>query len=318
LTDVLILSAGRRVSLFRAFAAAATERGLSVATADMRPEMSSACQVSGHSFTLPHVRSEEYANALERCCRDNGVRLVIPTIDTELPILADLRPRFAAFGCMLAVSSPEIIAACADKRLTRSFFDRHRLHSPAIFDPGQLAYPLIVKPYDGSLSAGISILHTPEQLTAAHLAEPRNIFCRYLDPSDYQEFTCDAYYDRDGVMRCIVPRLRVEVRGGEVSKGRTVRNNIVEYLKERIGILEGALGCLTIQVMRHRETGEIFLIEVNARFGGGYPLTAGSGATYHAWLIDEHLRNQSVGDFFDDWESDLLMLRYDGEVFVRG
>ena len=317
MVDILILSAGRRVSLYRLFAEAAAARGLSVATADMNPEMSSACRVSDLSFQLPHVRSENYATMLEECCRQHGVRLVIPTIDTELPVLALLKSRFASFGCTLAVSALPVIEACGDKRKTVSFFAPYGLRSPAVMDVPNLSYPLIVKPYDGSLSAGISILRNPDELTPAHLSEPRNMFCEYLEPDAHDEFTCDAYYDRQGHMRCVVPRLRVEVRGGEVSKGQAVRNNIVPHLRERIGRIEGALGCLTIQVMRHRETEEISLIEVNPRFGGGYPLTARSGGRYHEWLIDEHLQDKAIPDF-DDWQDDLLMLRYDAEVFVGG
>lgn len=317
MADVLILSAGRRVSLFRAFAKSAAAHGMTVAAADMNPKMSSACQVSDMSFQLPHVRSPDYADALEDCCRRNNVRLVIPTIDTELPVLASLRSRFADFGCTLVVSETTVIDACADKRKTASFFAPHGLQSPQLYDPASLSYPLIVKPYDGSLSAGISIVRDQSALTPAHLAEPRNIFCAYLDPVDYEEFTCDAYYDRGGVMRCMVPRLRVEVRGGEVAKGKTVHNNIVAHLMERVGRIDGALGCLTIQVMRHRETAEIFLIEVNARFGGGYPLTAQSGARYHEWLIDEHLLNKPIAQY-GDWQDGLIMLRYDAEVFVGG
>ncbi|ODU27607.1 ATP-grasp domain-containing protein [Sphingopyxis sp. SCN 67-31] len=315
MADVLLLSAGRRVSLFRGVAKAAEARGLSVATADMNPDMSAACQVSGQSFRLPHVRSDEYLAALEDCCRRNGVRLVIPTIDTELPVLASLRSHFATFGCFLAVSEAPVIDACADKRKTISFFEPYGLRSPMLYDPAHLAYPLIVKPYDGSLSVGISVVRAPEDLTAAHLAEPRNIFCQYLDPAEFEEYTCDAYYDRSGAMRCVVPRLRIEVRGGEVAKGRAVRNNIVAHLKDRIGQIDGAVGCLTIQVMRHRETSEIFLIEVNPRFGGGYPLTARSGARYHEWLIDEYLMGAAIPDY-DDWRDGLMMLRYDAEVFV--
>lgn len=315
MADILILSAGRRVSLFRAFAEAAFARGLTVATADMNPGMSSACQVSATSFRLPHVRSADYIDALEDCCRREQVRLVVPTIDTELPVLASLRSRFAAFGCTLAVSSEQMIDACGDKRKTVAFFARYGLRSPEVFEPAQFSYPLIVKPFDGSLSAGISVLHSADELTQAHLAEPRNMFCEYLEPADHEEYTCDAYYDVQGVMRCVVPRLRVEVRGGEVAKGRTVRNNIVAYLRDRVGQMDGALGCLTIQVMRHRETGSISLIEVNPRFGGGYPLTAQSGGRYHEWLIDEHLLGNTIPDF-DGWRDQLLMLRYDAEIFV--
>lgn len=317
MTDILILSAGRRVSLARLFRQAATQHGLSVTTADMRPSMSSACRDGSDWIELPSVRSPDYPKALEDYCRNSGVRLIVPTIDTELPLLAQLKERFASFNCMIAVSDRALITHCADKRMTGALFEPMGLKMPRQMDIEALSYPLIVKPFDGSLSAGISILRDSAELTQAHLSNPRNMFCQYLEPEDYQEFTCDAYFDCEGRIRCVVPRLRIEVRGGEVAKGQTVRNEIVPFLVEQLTRLPGAVGCLTIQIMRHRQSGELFLIEVNARFGGGYPLTAQAGARYHQWLIDEYILGQKVGNF-DEWQDRLLMLRYDAEIFVDG
>ena len=315
MTDILILSAGRRVSLVRLFRQAAAQRGLTLAAADMRPLMSSACQDGGDWVELPSVRSSDYPRLLEDYCRSAGVQLVVPTIDTELPLLAQLKGRFSGFGCLIAVSELDFINHCADKRLTGALFEPMGLAMPHQMGVEALSYPLIVKPYDGSLSVGISVLRNSAELTPAHLDNPRNMFCQYLEPEDYQEFTCDAYFDREGRIRCVVPRLRIEVRGGEVAKGQTVRNEIVPFLFKHLTHLPGAIGCLTIQIMRHRTSGEMFLIEVNARFGGGYPLTAQAGGRYHEWLIDEHILGRTINDY-DAWQDRLLMLRYDAEIFV--
>jgi len=316
-TDILILSAGRRVSLTRLFRQAAIPHGLKVATADMRPAMSSACQDGDEWIELPNVRDPDYSMQLENYCREAGVRLVVPTIDPELPLLANLKARFAAFGCTIAVSDLALVEPCADKRLTGSLFEPRGLKMPRRMEIEALSYPLIIKPYDGSLSAGIAILRNPAELTQALLDNPRNMFYQYLEHADHDEFTCDAYFDRTNHIRSVVPRLRIEVRGGEVSKGQTVRNDIVPFLTERLAHLPGAVGCLTIQIMRHRETGEKYLIEVNARFGGGYPLTARSGANYHQWLIEEYVLNRAIGDY-TAWQDQLTMLRYDAEIFVHG
>lgn len=314
--EILILSAGRRVSLLRGFEKSAQEYGLKVSAADMNPVMSSACQLAAKAFTLPRNDSPEYHAALRDYCIQNDVRLVVPTLDTELLRLSTMREEFAAFGCTIVVSETELIAACRDKRETAAYFDRYGLKSPALFDPNALQFPVLVKPYDGSLSAGIHILRSSDELTPEILENRKNIFCAYLEPHDFEEFTCDAYFNREGEIRCVVPRLRLEVRGGEVSKGRTVKNDIVPFLFSRLAQLAGARGCLTIQIMRHRKTGELFLIEVNPRFGGGYPLTAQCGAVYHKWLIDEYVIEREV-PIFDTWTDNLTMLRYDAEVFVE-
>jgi carbamoyl-phosphate synthase large subunit len=71
-----------------------------------------------------------------------------------------------------------------------------------------------------------------------------------------------------------------------------------------------------LQLFRHKQKAEYFGIEINARFGGGFPLTYSSGANYPGWIIREYFLNEPPPRF-DQWEENLLMLRYDEEVFVR-
>jgi carbamoyl-phosphate synthase large subunit len=316
MTEILILSAGRRVSLLRSFQAAADKYDIVVTAADMDPSMSSACQVARKHIRLPHVDSKNYADALLSYCANHDVRMVVPTIDTELATLASLSGKLAGVGCAAVVSDPELIDVCRDKRKTAIFFKQFGIKSPEIFSLQNAPFPVFVKPYDGSLSKGAVAVHALAELTSGMTSNPKNIYCEYLDPAEHDEYTCDAYFDSDGTIQCVVPRLRLEVRGGEVSKGRTSRNNIVPFLMDKLRHLPGARGCLTIQIMRCKTAGTLYLIEVNPRFGGGYPLTARSGAAYHTWLIDEYLHTKRIAEY-NDWTHDLTMLRYDAEIFIE-
>ena len=313
MSAILILSAGRRVSLVRAFRAAADERR--VLAADMAPRMSAACHVADAAFMLPHCLDREYPDALEALCREQQVALVVPTIDTELAGLAALRERFAAFGCTLVVSDSDFVAACRDKVRTAAHFAALDVASPDIYPVDALRFPALSKPIDGSLSKDVEVLRSLADLQPRHRDNPRLMFARYLDHAVHEEFTCDAYYDAAHVLRCVVPRRRIEVRGGEVSKARAEKNDLLGLFADKLAHLPGARGCLTIQFMRHRDTGEAWLIECNPRFGGGYPLTAAAGAHYHRWLIEEYLEGESIASF-DGWNDGRTMLRYDGEVLL--
>ena len=313
--EILILSAGRRVSLVRSFQTAALAHGLTVTTADMNPAMSSACNIADKQLKLPHVQSDIYAEQLIAYCSQNDVRLVIPTIDTELAVLASLRAELALCGCAAIVCNSDLISICRDKRKTAAFFDGFGIRSPLLYTSENIQFPLFIKPYDGSLSSGAMVIHSIDEITPKILANSKNIYCEYLDHSRFAEYTCDAYFNAAGDIKCVVPRLRLEVRGGEVSKGKTERNNIVAFLFKKLSHLQGARGCLTIQIMRNIETGDLYLVEINPRFGGGYPLTAQAGAVYHSWLIEEYVKGETIARY-DGWQDGLNMLRYDAEVFI--
>ena len=79
--------------------------------------------------------------------------------------------------------------------------------------------------------------------------------------------------------------------------------------------LPGARGPMNIQCFLDVD-GTIAIIEINARFGGGYPLAHQAGARFTDWLLDEQ-EGRSVG-CYDGWTDDLAMLRYDEAVFTTG
>jgi carbamoyl-phosphate synthase large subunit len=113
-----------------------------------------------------------------------------------------------------------------------------------------------------------------------------------------------------------VPRLRLETRGGEVSKGVTVRNRaVIDAARQVVHALPGARGVLNIQIFYDEVARQANVIEINPRFGGGYPLTHQAGAPMATWLLEEALGLPcSARD--DQWREGVVMLRYDDAVFV--
>lgn len=315
--NVLLLSAGRRVELVQIF-----KEGLArhipqakVFATDFRPELSSACQIADRAFKAPRVTATEYINYLLDLCGQQSIGMLIPTIDTELNVLALNRERFEDIGVHIVISSPELVAACRDKRKTADIFDRLQISQPAIYSRDDLHFPCFCKPYDGSCSVGAQPLESAEMLTSELLENEKNMFMELIG-KNYREYTIDAYYDRSSKLTCLVPRERIEVRGGEVSKSATRKNFVYDYLYARLPLLEGARGCITVQVFADPKTESIKALEINPRFGGGFPLTEAAGADYPDWLIREYFLNECI-PYFDDWESDLLMLRYDAKVIVH-
>ncbi|RYG28811.1 MAG: ATP-grasp domain-containing protein [Chitinophagaceae bacterium] len=207
--------------------------------------------------------------------------------------------------------------SCRDKRQINRFFQSAGIEIPREIYKNEPEFPLFIKPFDGSLSADTFLVRSRDQLTHEQLSNPRFMFMEYIDKENYDEFTVDMYYDRNNNLKCIVPRKRMLVRAGEINKGLTCKNVIVEYLKDKLENIPGAVGCLTLQLFLHKTSNRIVAIEINPRFGGGFPLSYQAGANYPLWLINEYFLNQEIS-YTDGWENNLLMLRYDDEVIVHG
>src|SRR5690554_347194 len=163
-SNVLVLSAGRRVELVQAFQQALQRYfpESKVFTTDLRPELSAACQIADLSFKAPRVTAPEYTDFLYELCVKNNIGLVVPTIDTELQVLANSRDRFESSGINLIISSPELIAVCRDKRKTAETYARLNITQPKIYERTNITFPCFCKPYDGSCSIGRSEEHASE------------------------------------------------------------------------------------------------------------------------------------------------------------
>lgn len=316
--NILITSAGQRVSLVRAFQHELRNRypDAKVFTVDMQPQLSPACNISDKYFTVKRVTDPQYIPELLELCRRENIRMIVPTIDTELKVLSENIHVFDEAGIHCVVSANGFVNACRDKRLIHDFFQDHNIEIPREVDKTAPTFPLFIKPYDGSLSVDTYIIRSQEELTSYHLGNPKLMFMEYLDKNDYDEYTVDMYYGRDHKVKCIVPRKRLLVRAGEINKGLTCKNHLVTYLLERLGTIGGAVGCLTTQVFAAKNTDRVIGIEINPRFGGGFPLSYRAGANYPGWLIDEYYAGHTI-DYTDSWEDRLLMLRYDDEVLVH-
>jgi carbamoyl-phosphate synthase large subunit len=319
MNNILITSAGRRVSLVRMFKRELKHSfpGAKLFTADADPLLSAACYESDGAFKVIKNDAKGYIKELLALCLAHGIKIIVPTIDTGLQILADNKQLFEENGITLLTCSSKFVEVCRDKRKTCLFFTEKGIDSPEIYDRDDLRFPLFIKPYDGSMSIDTFFVETANKLSEQHLSNEKFMFMEYIDNSKFNEFTVDMYYDKSNQLRCLVPRKRIEVRGGEINKGVTVKGYVFDFLKKKLQFIEGACGCVTLQLFYNPVTNDIKALEINPRFGGGYPLSYLAGANYPKNIISEYLLNSEVKPF-DDWEDNLLMLRYDDEILVHG
>lgn len=318
--NILITSAGRRVSLIKAF-----QKELKklfpdgkVFAADAEPSLSAACQIADGYFKVPRFDSPNYISSLIEQCKKLNIGLILPTIDTGLADLAQNRHLLTENGIQPVVSSFEFINVCRDKRDIHDYFKANGIRVALEYSRDNFKLPMFLKPYDGSRSVDTYIIKNKESLRDIHFSNEKLMFLEYLDPMDYEEFTCDLYYDKSHILKCVVPRKRIEVRDGEVNKGVTQHNELVPFIRQHLGYIEGAVGCLTAQFFKHKTDNSIYGIEINPRFGGGYPLSYLAGANFPKWIIEEYLLGKKIDESFDCWETDLLMIRYDDEILVHG
>jgi carbamoyl-phosphate synthase large subunit len=317
---LLVSCVGRRVELLQAFRAAAKRLGVKLTligsdTTATAPALSCADK----PVLVPPIEDAGYIPALLETARKHRVNALMPTIDTDLVSISQHREEFQDAGCLPLIADLEVVNICRDKILTHEFLTEHGIDTPETYTPEQLdairdhRFPYFIKPRYGSASLRVHKIEDEVDLNyfVQRVREP--IIQEFVDGLEH---TLDVYVGLTGEPRCVVPRARWQVRGGEVSKGVVVKDRkIMDAGRELVEALGRSVrGVVTLQCIvtaDHR----IRFIEINPRFGGGAPLGIAAGADYPAWLIQE-LLGETPKIQFDGFRHGLCMLRYDWSVFI--
>lgn len=313
--NVLITAIGKRVQLLNYL-----RRSLNIVGIDCS-SLNAAKNFVDKFYEVPNCTDESYIIEIIKICKIENVDLIIPLYEKEFEVLENNREKFKSIGVEILLSSKEIIEICNDKISTHKFFKENNIISPTSYSKKQIQsridnnqdidYPLIIKPINGMGSIDVFKVNNSYEL---------KFFLNYVNYPIIQsfiegtEYTIDILLDLDANIISLVPRVRIEVRSGEVSKSRVEKNiKIIKKTEELIYKLKkygDIKGPLTIQCIVN-DSG-IYFIEINCRFGGGVPLSFESGIDYGNY-IKKMYDGESIERIYNFKE--LTMIRYDFAVY---
>jgi carbamoyl-phosphate synthase large subunit len=309
----LLSSAGRRGHLVMILRETCVEMGGGGVIAIDASPLSAAGLLADKFEVVPQADDPAFIDHVLDICDRHSIQHVIPTVDPELLVYAAARARFEAHGCQAWVSSPDVVALGTDKWLLHNWLTAHdfsvpdtvEVRNPAV---ASLEGPVFAKPRSGSSSIGLTRGDSVSSLRLDALSDDFIVQC--LAPG--YEVTVDFAVDASGRLRGMGARRRIEVRAGEVSKAVTIDHKRLRSEIERFAAqLPGPFGVLNVQVFVDDESNSVYFIELNPRFGGGYPLSWQAGARFPPLLAETE-----QADFLrQDARPGVVMLRFDQAVF---
>jgi carbamoyl-phosphate synthase large subunit len=310
--NVLLTAGSRRVPLVNAFRRAVAPLGGRVITTDVNA-LSPAVLAADHAYRVPLAADPDYLPSLLHICREEGVGLLVPTIDDELETIGGARDLFAQGGTYVAASSVETVAVCNDKYRTCVHLRERGIAAAASWLPDELPeglqMPLFVKPRHGRGGIGAFAVRNARELAFFLEYVEKPVVQEFLDAP---EFTIDMLCDR-GRPLSIVPRERVVIRSGVMDRGRTVKDAALLELGRACASVLEFHGAVNIQCRMVAGVPSVF--EINPRFSGGIPLTIEAGADFPRMLVQLALGRPvapCIGQFVDG----LWMTSYEASMFV--
>ena len=283
---ILFTSVGRRVELVQAFKKAAEELkiNLTIIGADIAKD-APALFYCDETKIVYKIREAGYIPQLLEICEKEKVDCLIPTIDTDLLLLAENKERFEAVGTKVLISAVDKVKICRDKNYTSDYFVSLGLKTALSvncleeFEKGMqtgfFRFPAFIKPKDGSSSINAYKVENIEELEFYAEKIEDYIIQPFISG---REFTIDIFCDYEGNPVYITPRERLAVRAGEVLKTRITQDDVM--IAEMLKLIADYKPCgqITVQLIQDAGTGDNYYIEINPRFGGGAPLSIKAGA----------------------------------------
>lgn len=315
--NILILSVGRRVELAKCFKEAAKLANIDskIITADIS-NTAPATYFGDKNYIIPRIGEENYVESIIDICNKENIKLIIPTIDTELTIMAENKEFIEdKTEAKVLISDKRVIDICRNKKNTNKFFEENNFGAPREIilkdiEEENYQFPLFIKPLDGSSSINTFKVNNEKELMFFREYIKNPIIQEYIEGKEY---TIDAFIDFDGQPITIVPRERIATRSGEISKGRIVKDReLINEVKKVIEVLK-PIGHITFQCMKTNDG--IKFIEINPRFGGGAPMSIKAGANtplnLYKLLLGEEL------SYNEDYEDNMIALRFDDSIFIN-
>lgn len=283
---ILFTSIGRRVELVQAFRKAADELQieLTIIGADVT-EDAPALYFCDETQLVCRIKDINYIPQLLAICESKKVDCLIPTIDTDLLLLAENKQHFESVGTKVLISDVDKVKLCRDKNYTADYFISLGLKSPFPINSvekyqqalmnGTVSFPAFIKPKDGSSSINAYKVDNLDDLKLYAEKIEDYIIQPFISGGEY---TIDIFCDYEGNPVYITPRERLAVRSGEVLKTRITQDDTM--IAEMLKLIADYKPCgqITVQLIQDEKTGDNYYIEINPRFGGGAPLSIKAGA----------------------------------------
>lgn len=329
--NILFTCAGRRNYLIKYFKEAIKDKG-NIYAADMQNSAPSLVEAD-KAFIVPSIYEDNYIEFISNICKTENISALISLNDLELPILSRNRELFNKIGVKLIVSSEKVINITFDKYETAKFSKKIGIDTPATYitldsalnaiNKRKIFFPLIIKPRWGSASIGIEIVKTIEELKLSYKLQSIKLKETILAEASKkavneailiqefihgQEYGVDIINDLETNYKATIVKKKISMRSGETDKAVTVNEPKLIELGKKIGENLKHIGNLDCDFFFANN--KFYLLEMNSRFGGGYPFSHEAGANIPKAII-MWLQNKKADSTLFQVEFNQAFSKYD-------
>lgn len=256
----------------------------------------------------PLIYTDEYIPFLLNFCKEKNIKIVISLFDIDLMVLAKNKSKFEKIGIRVIVSDSGVIGICNDKWKTYEFCKRNDILVPKTYiqigdvqnalHNKEIQFPLIIKPRWGMGSIQVYTVENEEELVVLYNKCKRDLLDTYLkyesqigleesviiqERINGQEYGVDIINDLDGNLCNVIIKRKYSLRAGETDCSQVVYDKEIESFSKKISVVLKHVANLDVDLFY--KDNKIYLLEMNARIGGGYPFSYIAGVDLPSAII---------------------------------
>jgi len=265
-------------------------------------------------FLMPDIVSHNYIDAMLQLCKDEKVEALLSLLDQDVDILAQHYDEFTSIGVIPILPKPKASTVCFDKFETFRFLSKHGFQTPLSFIDLQkvrsalsnrlLSFPLIVKPRFGFASRNVFKANDLDEMETYFQLNKDMLIQEMVQGEEMDMDICNDINGKE--VLAVVPWKKLASRAGETELAITIDDPILIEVGTRLGKAVGQAGPMDVDVFKVGDKYQI--IELNPRFGGGYPVTQLAGGDYPGMLV-RMIRGEHVAPRIGDYKAGVIMMK---------
>lgn len=318
--NLLFCSVGRRCELLKDFRK--TMGGdLKIVVTD-HSEVAPAMAFADKAYLVPLISDPDYIPMILDICKKEQIEAVTTLIDPEIMLLAKHREEFEKLGVLVLAPYEETAKLCFNKYELYRFLTEHQINTirtygtfkefEDAFRAGEIAFPVFVKPREGSGSVGARKIETMELLRQV-TEEDKSLIIQELMTG--KDLDADVYVDTVSHKPvAMFSKRKLSTTIGGANKTISFKDEtLFAFIKSVLSVMQFN-GPLDMDFFY--QNGQYYLSEINPRFGGAYLHAYGAGVDF-VKLIAENIKGNENKENIGDYEEDIIMMMYDSVVIRK-
>ena len=265
---------------------------------------------------LPDIANPEYIPTVLKLCKEQEIDALLSFFDPDVDLLSHHLDDFRALGIKPVIPSAKVSEICFDKYQTFQFLREQGFNTPDTYididdafsaiSRGKFRFPVIVKPRRGFGSQHLYTANNEKEVDVFFHIAPDMIIQEKLNGDQYDY---DLITDFQGKVLAVVPWQKLSSRAGEVDRAITSNEPRIMDLGIKLGQVLGDMGHVgPLDADLFVQEDRIYVVEMNPRFGGGYPISHIAGADFPG-LIVKMIRGEEVDSEIGNFKPGSIMMK---------